>query len=302
MQEFLDSIKKYMTDNQILLNEPLYKHTTFGVGGIADFVLLPNSIEQIEKCILNCKKFKIKFYILGNGSNVLVSDKGFKGVIIKLLDNFSNIEFNNNLVKVQAGARLITVSKKCMENGLCGFEFASGIPGTFGGGICMNAGAFGGELKDVVKSVTVLKNDKIITLNNEECGFEYRNSKIFKENLIVLEVCIKLNNSTQEKIKEKMENIKKERTAKQPYEYKSAGSTFKRPTNNFAGKLIMDAGLKGYNVGGAYVSEKHCGFIINKNGDATCDDVLKLIDIIYKVVFDKFNIKLEKEVKVIGEF
>lgn len=302
MTDFLNTVKSFLNDNQILLNEPMYKHTTFGVGGNADFVLLPNSISQIQSCIKNCKNFNMDFYILGNGSNVIISDKGFRGVIIKLLNNFNKVEFNGNYVKAQAGASLISVSKICLKKSLGGFEFASGIPGTFGGGICMNAGAYGGELKDVVESVTVLKGDEIITLSNKECNFEYRNSRISKENLIVLETVIKLNHSTFEEINKKMESIKKQRLEKQPFEYQSAGSTFKRPLNNFAGKLIMEAGLKGKNVGGAYVSEKHCGFIINKNGDATCSDVLNLMEIIYNVVLEKFNVKLEKEVKVIGEF
>lgn len=300
LENLIKYIKQFLQDEQILLNEPMIKHTTFRIGGKADIMLLPKSIDEILKCVDYCEKNNINYYVIGNGSNLLVSDKGFRGVIIKILKNFNNVELNGTLIKAQAGATLSSISKFALENSLQGFEFASSIPGSIGGGICMNAGAYGGELKDVVKNVTVMKDGKILQLDNDECEFEYRNSRILKEKLIVLEVSIELQSGNKDLIIEKMKDIRNNRNEKQPVEYASAGSTFKRPLNNFAGKLIMEAGLKGRNVGGAYVSEKHCGFIINK-GDATCQDVLQLIDIVYSEVYNKFNIKLEKEIRVIGE-
>ena len=300
LENLIKYIKQFLQDEQILLNEPMIKHTTFRIGGKADIMLLPKSIDEILKCVDYCEKNNINYYVIGNGSNLLVSDKGFRGVIIKILKNFNNVELNGTLIKAQAGATLSSISKVALENSLQGFEFASSIPGSIGGGICMNAGAYGGELKDVVKNITVIKDGKILQLNNDECEFEYRNSRILKEKLIVLEVSIELQSGNKDLIIEKMKDIRNNRNEKQPVEYASAGSTFKRPLNNFAGKLIMEAGLKGRNVGGAYVSEKHCGFIINK-GDATCQDVLQLIDIVYLEVYNKFNIKLEKEIRVIGE-
>ena len=300
LENLIKYIKQFLQDEQILLNEPMIKHTTFRIGGKADIMLLPKSIDEILKCVDYCEKNNINYYVIGNGSNLLVSDKGFRGVIIKILKNFNNVELNGTLIKAQAGATLSSISKFALENSLQGFEFASSIPGSIGGGICMNAGAYGGELKDVVKNVTVMKDGKILQLDNDECEFEYRNSRILKEKLIVLEVSIELQSGNKDLIIEKMKDIRNNRNEKQPVEYASAGSTFKRPLNNFAGKLIMEAGLKGRNVGGAYVSEKHCGFIINK-GNATCQDVLQLIDIVYSEVYNKFNIKLEKEIRVIGE-
>lgn len=300
MENLIDNIKEFLKEEQILKNEPMSKHTTFRIGGKADIVLFPQSIEEIKKCIDYCEENNINYYVIGNGSNLLVSDKGFKGIIIKIFKNFNNIEANRNTIKAQAGATLSAISKFALEKSLSGFEFASGIPGTIGGGVCMNAGAYGGELKDIIKSVTVIENGKITKLKNSECQFEYRNSRILKEKLTVLEAEIELKNGNREEILSKMKEINKTRNEKQPIEYPSAGSTFKRPLNNFAGKLIMEAGLKGRNVGGAYISEKHCGFIVNKGG-ATCKDVLELAEIACKEVKEKFNINLEKEIRIIGE-
>ncbi len=296
----MNIFEKVLNKEQIFINEPMKKHTTFKIGGNADFLLLPTTIEQILGCIKICKENNIDYYIIGNGSNLLVSDKGFRGVIIKLFKNFNSIELDKNIIKVQAGATLSAIAKKAYDNSLEGFEFASGIPGTIGGGICMNAGAYGGELKDVVKEVIVLKDDEIVVLSNKDCEFEYRNSKILKEKLIVLEAIIELKSGKKEDILLKMKQNNKSRNEKQPVEYPSAGSTFKRPPNNFAGKLIMEAGLAGKSIGGASISKKHCGFIIN-NGDATCEDVLKLADFACSQVKEKFNINLEKEIRVIGE-
>lgn len=296
----MNIFEKVLSKEQIFINEPMKKHTTFKIGGNADILILPYTLEQIIECIQICEQNNIEYYVIGNGSNLLVSDKGFRGVIIKLFKNFNKIELDKNVIKVQSGATLSAIAKKAYDNSLKGFEFASGIPGTIGGGVCMNAGAYGGELKDVIKQVTVLEDNKVTILNNKECEFEYRNSKILKNKLIVLEVLIELEQGNKDEILAKMKENNKIRNEKQPVEYPSAGSTFKRPPNNFAGKLIMEAGLAGKTIGGACISKKHCGFIIN-NGNATCKDVLELADFACKQVKDKFNINLEKEIRVIGE-
>ena len=296
----MNIFEKVLSKEQIFINEPMKKHTTFKIGGNADILILPYTLEQIIECIQICEQNNIEYYVIGNGSNLLVSDKGFRGVIIKLFKNFNKIDLDKNIIKVQSGATLSAIAKKAYDNSLKGFEFASGIPGTIGGGVCMNAGAYGGELKDVIKQVTVLENNKVTILNNKQCEFEYRNSKILKNKLIVLEVLIELEQGNKDEILAKMKENNKIRNEKQPVEYPSAGSTFKRPPNNFAGKLIMEAGLAGKTIGGACISKKHCGFIIN-NGNATCKDVLELADFACKQVKDKFNINLEKEIRVIGE-
>ncbi len=300
MNKAIDFFKTFLKNEQLLLDEPLKKHTTFKIGGNASILILPHNIEEIKKTILYCKTNNINYYIIGNGSNLLVSDYGYKGVIIKLFKNFSKILLKENMLIAQAGATLPSISNIALKHSLKGFEFAAGIPGTIGGGACMNAGAYGYELKDIVESVTVLKDDEILVFDNKECGFKYRNSNIQTQNLIVLEVCIKLEKGIKEEIQNNIKNYNNMRKEKQPLKYPSAGSTFKRPVNNFAGKLIMEAGLAGKNVGDAFVSEKHCGFIVNK-GNASCSDVLKLIDIVCKEVYEKFNVCLEKEIKVIGE-
>lgn len=302
MQIFIKQLEQFFAKEQILINEPMKNHTSFKIGGNASLIVLPYNIDEVKKIISLCKLNNICYYVMGNGTNLLVSDKGFNGVIIKLFNNFSWIKkIDECVIKASSGVLLSNVSNFAMKNCLTGLEFAFGIPGTLGGAICMNAGAYDGEMKQVVKTVTVLKDDEIVVLDNEMCNFEYRNSSILQQKMIVLEVEMLLKQGEQNKIKEKMDNLIKLRKQKQPLEYPSAGSVFKRPINNFAGKLIMDAGLKGKTIGGAAVSEKHCGFIINKN-NATCMDVLSLIEFIVFEVENKFNIKLEKEVRIIGEF
>lgn len=300
MQQLTGKLKNILSEDQLLFNDPMKNHTSFKIGGNADIIILPRSIEEIKNIINYCLEFSINYYIIGKGTNLLVKDKGFRGVIIKLLNNFNNLEVNGKNIKACAGVTLQKLAKTALENSLTGLEFSFGIPGTIGGGTCMNAGAYGGELKDVIKSVTVLHKNEVIKLKNSECKFEYRNSIILKEKMIVLEVEIQLENGNKQEISKKMEELIYLRNSKQPIEYPSAGSVFKRPTNNFAGKLIMDAGLKGKSVGGACVSEKHCGFIINKE-NATCSDVETLIEDVTKKVNEKFNIKLEKEIRIIGE-
>ena len=296
----LNIFNELLEDNQIFINEPMKNHTTFKIGGEADFLLLPKTIKEILGCIEICKKNNLKYYIIGNGSNLLVSDKGFKGVIIKLFRNFSDVQIKNNKIKAQAGATLSYIARIAYNNSLTGLEFASNIPGTIGGGVCMNAGAYGGELKDIIEKITVLYKNEIITLDNKNCGFEYRNSNILKKNMLVLDATISLQEGKKDDILAKMKENTKNRNDKQPIEYPSGGSTFKRPLNNFAGKLIMEAGLAGKTIGDACISKKHCGFIVNL-GNATCEDVLKLADFACNEVKNKFNIDLEKEIRVIGE-
>ncbi len=279
----------------VLFDEPMKKHTTFKIGGNADVFIIPNDSGEIIDAIKLCEEFKAPFYIIGNGSNILVGDGGINGVVIQIFKNMGNIGVNGNIIKAEGGALLSLVSRKALEEGLTGLEFASGIPGTVGGGVCMNAGAYGGEMKDIISKVVVLKNGEILELSNEESEFEYRNS------CILLEAEMVLQKGKADEIKEKMFEFNRLRSEKQPLEFPSAGSAFKRPEGYFAGKLIMDSGLRGYSVGGASVSEKHCGFIINK-GNATAKDVITLIDDVKRIVNDKFGVMLKPEIRFIGNF
>ncbi len=299
MTDFRNIFKEF--SNNVLFNEPMKKHTTFKIGGNADVFITPKSADEIKKTVSLCKEFNVPYYIIGNGSNILVGDKGFRGVIVQIFKNLSGVNICDNTIKAQSGAFLSAVSKMAFENKLSGLEFASGIPGTVGGGICMNAGAYGGEIKDVVRKVTVLKDNKIVEISKDEACFEYRNSRILKENMIVIEAEIVLEKGNADEIKEKMITFNKLRNEKQPLNFPSAGSTFKRPKGYFAGKLIMDSGLSGYSVGGACISEKHCGFVINKQ-DATAKDVITLIENVKNIVNDKFGVILEPEIRFIGEF
>ncbi len=285
----------------VLFDEPMKKHTTFKIGGNADVFIIPNDSGEIIDAIKLCEEFKAPFYIIGNGSNILVGDGGINGVVIQIFKNMGNIGVNGNIIKAEGGALLSLVSRKALEEGLTGLEFASGIPGTVGGGVCMNAGAYGGEMKDIISKVVVLKNGEILELSNEESEFEYRNSCILKNGMIVLEAEMVLQKGKADEIKEKMFEFNRLRSEKQPLEFPSAGSAFKRPEGYFAGKLIMDSGLRGYSVGGASVSEKHCGFIINK-GNATAKDVITLIDDVKRIVNDKFGVMLKPEIRFIGNF
>lgn len=301
-QNIVKRFENVMDSRQILLDEPMKKHTTFRIGGAADYFLCPEDGEQTAKVIHICQEEQIPYFVLGNGSNLLVSDSGYRGAVIQLYKNMSRVWTEGTRVFAQAGALLSTVSKKAMEAGLTGLEFASGIPGTVGGASVMNAGAYGGEMKDVLESVTVLTPDQEIkSLKAEELELGYRTSVIKEKEYIVLEAVLNLSFGEKEAIKSRMEELKEKRVTKQPLEYPSAGSTFKRPEGYFAGKLIQDAGLRGYQVGGAQVSEKHCGFVINQ-GEASAVDVARLIRDVQKRVYDKFQVKLETEVKFLGSF
>lgn len=301
-QEFYQKLCSIVGEEQVLEEEPMKKHTTFRIGGPADFLVLPQTSQEIAEVTALCRKEGQPWYVIGNGSNLLVSDKGVRGVVIQLLRNFNQIEVSGEEIHVQAGAVNASVARQALDAGLTGFEFAAGIPGTTGGAVVMNAGAYGGEMKDILKEVTVLDEDgRVHTLAAEELELGYRASIIARKGYIVLDICLKLEKGDPEAIRAKMDELREKRVTKQPLEYPSAGSTFKRPEGYFAGKLIMDAGLRGFTVGGAQISEKHCGFVINR-GNATAEDVVNLMEETKKIVMEKFGVVLEPEVKRLGEF
>ncbi len=297
--EFLSA---YVPAEDILPEEPMCRHTTFRVGGAAQCLVRISSVEQLKKIIPYLQQVEVPFFILGNGSNLLVGDKGFCGVILQICDRMNEITVEDDRIRVQAGALLSQVARAAMEHELTGLEFASGIPGTIGGGVVMNAGAYGGEMKQIVECVTVLDGQgEVLELLAEDMEFGYRTSVIKNRPFIVLEVCLKLCKGDKKEIVNKMEELAWRRREKQPLEFASAGSTFKRPEGYFAGKLIMDAGLRGYSIGGARVSEKHCGFVVN-TGRATAADVAEVIQEVQDRVKDKFGVTLEPEVIFLGDF
>ncbi|MDO4276551.1 MAG: UDP-N-acetylmuramate dehydrogenase [Eubacteriales bacterium] len=289
-------------EERVLTDEPMNRHTTFRIGGPADYFLLPESREDIRGIIKICKEEGLPYFVLGNGSNLLVSDEGYRGVIIQMFKNLNKVTVEGTCIRAESGALLSSVAAAAKNASLAGFEFAGGIPGTLGGAVVMNAGAYGGELKDVLKEATVLTQDgDILTIPVEELEMGYRTSKVKTSGYLVLEAVISLKEGDQEAIKARMKELTEQRTTKQPLEYPSAGSTFKRPQGYFAGKLIMDSGLRGYRVGGAQVSEKHCGFVIN-TGNACAKDVRDLMEDVIDKVRDKFGVTLEPEVKFLGDF
>ena len=275
--------------------EPMSRHTTFRIGGPADFYLCPHSTNEVQEIVEICKEEKLPYFVLGNGSNLLVSDKGYRGVVIQLWKNFSDITVKDCCIQAKAGALLSKVAAEALEAGLTGMEFASGIPGTIGGAAFMNAGAYGGEVK------VLDTQGEVRVLPKEELKMGYRTSIVKEKGYTVLSVELELTRGNQEEIRNTMEDLKERRTSKQPLEMPSAGSTFKRPEGYFAGKLIMDSGLRGFSVGGAQVSEKHCGFVVNKGG-ATAMDVLNLIREVQRRVKEQFGVDLETEVRFLGEF
>lgn len=290
-----------------LEQEPMSAHTTFRIGGPARYFVMPKNIELLQKILQFCKEENLPYFILGNGSNLLVSDKGFDGVVIQLFRNFDKITVTTDgngekRITAQAGALLSKVAKTALEEELSGFEFAAGIPGTIGGAVIMNAGAYDGEMKQVVKTVTALdEQGEVILLSNKELEFEYRTSVLQTRRLVVLEASLSLKAGDRQKIAQRMEALRVRRNEKQPLEFPSAGSTFKRPDGYFAGKLIMDAGFCGYQVGGAKVSDKHCGFVINAGG-ATAADVIELTNQIREKVCKQTGVELELEVRKLGAF
>lgn len=283
-------------------DEPLKNHTTFKIGGNCIALIEPREVSDIVETIKICRENSIKFFVIGNGSNLLVPDEGYNGVIIKLKSEFSTIQVEGEYLIVNSGAKLSEVYTVAYENSLTGFEFASGIPGTIGGAIYMNAGAYGGEMKDIVESVEVLDLDnfELKELKNEDLDFSYRKSIIQRKNYIVTTIKLKLQKGNKKEINAVYEDLRDRRNSKQPLNFGSAGSTFKRPEGHFASKLIEDAGLKGYHINDAWVSEKHSGFIVNK-GNASFKEVMELIEYVQKVVFEKFGVKLETEVRILKD-
>ena len=288
--------------DHIYREEPMKNHTTFRIGGNAEVFAAPDSADGVERVLQICREENIPCTVIGNGSNLLVGDRGVCGVVLQIYRNYASIRIEGTDLYVQAGALLGQTAAAAAREGLTGLEFASGIPGTIGGAAAMNAGAYGGEMKDVLVWVKAIDRDGYVRqYAAAELELGYRTSRIQKEALVVLEVKLTLQQGDPVKIRERMEELKEQRVAKQPLEYPSAGSTFKRPEGYFAGKLIMDAGLRGFSVGDAQVSEKHCGFVIN-SGNATAADVMALVSQVQTIVEEKFGVQLELEVRRIGTF
>ena len=294
-------LQQKFSDLTFLLDEPMKGHTTFRIGGPADIYVEP-SIDQVVPLISHLKENGVPFMVIGNGSNLLVSDEGIEGVVISLGKAAGKIDINeaDSTVAVEAGAMLAQVANTCAETGLTGLEFASGIPGSIGGAVYMNAGAYGGEMKDIITSVTVLSDSgDIKEYKTDELDMSYRHSALMETGEIVLQAKLQLQKGDKAEIKAKIDDIRQHRIDKQPLNFPSAGSTFKRPEGYFAGKLIDDTGLRGYTVGGAQVSEKHCGFVVNKS-NATAAEVLQLMKDVDSKVFEKFGVHLTPEVRIIG--
>lgn len=293
-------IKEIVEEKNVFIDEPMRKHTYFKVGGPADILVSPETIEQVIGLLKLCISKKVPHHIIGNGSNLLVKDGGIRGVVIKLC-SLNQIEVEEDKITVMSGALLSEVSNAALQNSLAGLEFACGIPGTMGGAVTMNAGAYGGEMVDVIETALVLDEQcNLKVLTNEELELGYRTSAVMRYNYIVLRVTLKLKQGEYEEINGKIKELTAKREEKQPLEYPSAGSTFKRPVGFFAGKLIQDSGLKGMSLGGAAVSEKHSGFIINKN-NASAKDILDLINLVQNTVKEKFGVELHTEVRIIGD-
>jgi len=289
-----------MDISTVLSEESMKKHTSFKTGGPADILLIVKSAKEIQKIIKYCYDDEIPYFIMGNGSNLLVSDKGIRKVVIKIANSFNNVKIEGDRITAESGILLSQISNAALQGRLSGLEFAGGIPGTLGGAITMNAGAYGGEMKDIVVSCKVMdESANIFELSLDELRMEYRTTAIQIEKLIVLEVTMKLKSSDYDSIKTLMDDINLKRTTKQPLNLPSAGSIFKRPPGLYAGKLIQDSCLRGYKIGGAQVSELHCGFIVNCGG-ATSKDVSNLILHIQNTVREKYGVELNTEVKMIG--
>ena len=296
----LEILQKLVGTEHVWAEEPMRDHTTFRVGGPARYLVEPESAGELTGVIKACLEAGMPYTIVGNGSNLLVSDAGYDGVVIHLFKNMSRIWIHGNFMTAEAGALLVRASSAALREGLAGLEFASGIPGTVGGALVMNAGAYGGEMKDVVCCVKALTADgKVREYTNEEMDFGYRRSRVAENGDIVLEAEFRLHPGKPEAIRARMDELKEQRVKKQPLEYASAGSTFKRPEGYFAGKLIEDAGLKGFRIGDAQVSEKHCGFVINR-GNATAAQVAEVISEVQRRVYENSGIRLQTEVKFLG--
>ncbi len=295
-----EELASFLTKEEILQDEPMRNHTWFEIGGTADILVIPESVEKLIKVVHYVKKNNIPTFLIGNGSNLLVKDGGIRGIVIKT-EMINKITIDGEIIKAECGALLEDISTAAYENSLTGFEFACGIPGTLGGAVFMNAGAYDGEMSFVLNSVRVMTPDlKVITLKKDELELGYRTSAVKTNGYVVLDAEIVLVSGNKDEIKAKVEDLTHRREDRQPLEFPSAGSTFKRPAGHYAGKLIQDAGLKGYQIGGAQVSEKHSGFVINKD-HAEAKDVLNLISYIQSTVMAKFDVELCTEVLIVGE-
>ena len=290
----------FATSESLLLNEPLSRHTTFRVGGPADALFLPTTAQELVQAVQLCKEHSLPCLVIGNGSNLLIRDGGVRGLVIKIGDQMADIHICGTSIHAQAGALLSAVSRAALNASLTGLEFAAGIPGSLGGGLVMNAGAYGGEMVQVVRQVTALVDGKLVTLSRDQLEMGYRTTWLLKNDGIVLEAVLDLKEGDQQQIHAQMDELNRRRREKQPLQYPSAGSTFKRPDGYFAGALIEQAGLKGYCIGDAQVSELHAGFIINR-GHATAADLLALIDYVQKIVYEHSGVRLETEVRIYGE-
>lgn len=304
MDKFYNELLSIITSEQISKDEPLSEHTTFHIGGPCDYFVQIQKEEELSKVVDLCKREKKPYFLIGNGSNLLVSDEGYRGVVIKLCDNATEFlvkeQGETTLVTAGAGMNLSAFAMRVANLGLTGFEFAAGIPGTLGGAVYMNAGAYGGEIKNSIVSAKVLNLEgEIFTISKEDLQLAYRTSSVQSKFYLVISATFEFHKGNQKEILAQIEDLNRQRKEKQPLEYPSAGSTFKRPVGYFAGKLIMDSGLRGYRVGGAMISEKHCGFVINAD-HATAKDVMTLIADVIRIVKEKHNVTLEPEVKVLS--
>ncbi len=302
MQEtdYYTELKAICSEDAISTDVPMNEHTSMRVGGYADVMITPPSMEMLQRCITFLHDRGLKFLIMGNGSNIIFPDEGYRGIIVKIGPKLSKIEVKDTIIEAEGGASLAAVANKALEHALTGLEFASGIPGSIGGAAYMNAGAYDGEMKQVVTETLCLdRKGRFVTLRGEEHDFSYRHSRIQDEGLTCIRVVLQLQPGDKKAIQEKMNDLNTRRRDKQPLNFPSAGSVFKRPIGYFAGKLIEDAGLRGFSIGGAQVSDKHCGFIVN-TGTATSSDVVALIRYVQKTVYEKTGIMLEPEVKIIG--
>lgn len=344
---FYEDLKEIAGEKNVKQNEPMKNHTSFKIGGNADYFVQVNSIDELEKVANLARVNNIKLYVIGNGTNIIVTDKGIRGIVVKYIskdikieepstkniecikqneskndleaedfenekisnrlnkdlnDDLNNHENTNVRVSVDAGASNAYLAQVLLNNVITGFEFASGIPGTIGGAIAMNAGCYQKEFKDIVQEVTFIDLDeiKLYTVSREKCLFDYRTSIFLKKNCIITGATLKLSKGIKANIKKQMDEYREKRVSSQPLEYPNAGSTFKRGSNFITAKLIDEAGLKGYRIGGAEVSEKHAGFIVNKE-NATATDIIDLIKYVKKKIFEKYNVKIEEEVRIIGE-
>lgn len=302
MKQAAERLKQAVGAGIFLTDEPMSRHTTFRTGGPADIYIEPSGVEELKQVLDICREENVAYTIIGNGSNLLVGDGGYRGVLISFGKPFAQVTIEGAQVRTGAGALLSAVAKQVLNASLTGFEFAAGIPGTIGGAVVMNAGAYGGELCQVLREATVLTPEgEVKTLPAEELELGYRTSCVQKNGYIVLEAVLQLQLGNADDIRAVMDDLASKRREKQPLEYPSAGSTFKRPEGHFAGRLIQDAGLRGFRVGGAQVSEKHCGFVINRD-HATSADILSLCRQVQEKVKAQSGVELELEVKLLGEF